>query len=94
MTLGQRPLKIWLFVANITNEFNLGLDILCTNSASVDLGCQMLHLAEEEISLWSHGEGPWPSSPVVANDHVIGAQYKGVVMAQLKNPLRVENGLV
>jgi hypothetical protein len=40
MTLGRRPLKIWVLVANITNEFILGLDILRTYDASVDLGRQ------------------------------------------------------
>jgi hypothetical protein len=28
MTLGRRSLKIWVFVANITKEFILGLGIL------------------------------------------------------------------
>jgi hypothetical protein len=37
---------------------------------------------------------PWPSSLVVADDKVIPAQYEGVVMAQLENPLGVENCLV
>jgi hypothetical protein len=40
LTLGCRPLKIWVFVANITNELILGLDILHTYDASVDLGRQ------------------------------------------------------
>jgi hypothetical protein len=30
LTLRRRPLKIWIFVANITNEFIFGLDILRT----------------------------------------------------------------
>jgi hypothetical protein len=66
LSLGRRPLKIWVFVTNITNEFVLGLDILCAYDASVDLRCQKLHLAEEEISPWSPGVGPWPSSLIVA----------------------------
>jgi hypothetical protein len=49
MTLGRRPLKILVFVTNITNEFILGLDILHTYDASVGLGHQTLHLAEEEV---------------------------------------------
>jgi hypothetical protein len=47
LTLGQRPLKIWIFITNITNEFILGLDILHAYDTSVDLGLQTLHLAEE-----------------------------------------------
>jgi hypothetical protein len=46
LTLGRRPLKILVFVANITNEFILGLDVLRAYDASVDIGCQTLHLAE------------------------------------------------
>jgi hypothetical protein len=65
LTLGRRPLKIWVFVANITNEFILGLNILRAYDASVDIGRQTLRLAEEEIPLWSPGAGPRPSSLVV-----------------------------
>jgi hypothetical protein len=53
LTQGPRPLKIWVFIANITNKFILGLDILHAYDASVDLGHQMLHVAEEVASLWS-----------------------------------------
>jgi hypothetical protein len=53
VTLGRRPLKIWIFVAHITNEFILGLDILCAYGASVDFWRQTLHLAEEKVSQWS-----------------------------------------
>jgi hypothetical protein len=38
--------------------------------------------------------GPWPSNLVVANDHAICTQCKGVVMVRLESPLRIENGLV
>jgi hypothetical protein len=53
LTLGQHPLKIWVFIASVTNEFILGLDILRSYDASMDLGHQMFHLAEEEVLLWS-----------------------------------------
>jgi hypothetical protein len=65
--LGRRPLKIWEFVANIHIEFNLRLDILCPCHASVDLGRQMLRLAEEEVSLWGPGAGSRRSSLLAAN---------------------------
>jgi hypothetical protein len=57
LTLGWSPLKIWGFVANITNEFILGLDILHTYDESLDLRRQMLCPAEEEVSLLSPGGG-------------------------------------
>jgi hypothetical protein len=58
LTLGQRPLKISAFVADITDELILGLDVLRAYDASVDIGRQTLRLAEEEVSLWNRGEGP------------------------------------
>jgi hypothetical protein len=38
LTLGRSSLKIWVFVADITNGFILGLDILPTYDASVFIG--------------------------------------------------------
>jgi hypothetical protein len=83
LTLGHRPLRMWLFVADITDELILGQDILCAYDASVDIGRQTLRLAEEEVSLWIPGEGPRPSSLVVAKDHVIPTQCEGIVMARM-----------
>jgi hypothetical protein len=85
LTLGRRPLLMWVFAANITDELILGLDILRAYDASVDIGRQTLRLAGEEVSLWSPGAEPRPSSLVVAKDHV---------MARMESPLGVENGLV
>jgi hypothetical protein len=84
---------MWVFVANITDELILGLDILRAYDASVDIGRQKLRLAEEEVSLWSPGEGTCPSSLVVAKDHMIPAQCEGIVMARMESPLGVDNGL-
>jgi hypothetical protein len=38
LTLGRHPLKIWGFVADITNEFILGLEVLSAYDASVKIG--------------------------------------------------------
>jgi hypothetical protein len=53
MTLRRSPLKIWVFVASITNELVYEMNIL-----HVDLWRQTLRLAEEDILLWSPGQGP------------------------------------
>jgi hypothetical protein len=45
LTLGRRPLRTWVLVANITDEFILGLDILRAYETSV---------------LWMGGS-PWTS---------------------------------
>jgi hypothetical protein len=55
LTLGRRPLKIRIVVGNITNEFIFGLEFLLAFDASVDLGRQVLRLAEEEPYLWGPG---------------------------------------
>jgi hypothetical protein len=85
---------MWVFVANITDELIFRLDIQRAYDASVDIGVQTLRLANEEVSLWSPGVEPRPSSLVVADDHVIPAHCEGIVMARIENPLEVENGLV
>jgi hypothetical protein len=83
--LGRRPLKIRVFIADIT-EFILGLNILHTNDASIDTGCQTLRLAEEEVSLWSPEAGTHPSSLVVAKDQVIPARCEGVIITRVESP--------
>jgi hypothetical protein len=49
LTLGQRALKFWVFVADITDEFVLGLDNLRAYEASVDVGRHVLRLGQEEV---------------------------------------------
>jgi hypothetical protein len=83
LILGRRPLKIWVFVADIT-EFILGLDIMHAYDASVDIGGQALRLAVE-VSLWS--PEPRPSSLVVAKDQVIPARCEGIIIATLDSQM-------
>jgi hypothetical protein len=85
LTLGRRPLDIWVFVANITNELILGMDILRAYDATVDVGHQTLRLAGEEMWLWSPG---------AAKDQVMTAKCEGILMARSENPLEVESSLV
>jgi hypothetical protein len=92
LTLGQHPLKIWVFVTDIT-KFILGMDILHAYDASVEIGHQTLRLTEEEVSLWSPGVGQRPSSLVVARDQVILAWCEGIIIARLMRPLGAENCL-
>jgi hypothetical protein len=51
-TLGRRPLTTWVFVASITDEFILGLDVLRAHDASLGLRRHVLHLDDKEIPLW------------------------------------------
>jgi hypothetical protein len=49
LTLGLKPISMWVFVAEITEEIMLRLDILYTYDASVDLERHMLLLAQDKI---------------------------------------------
>jgi hypothetical protein len=51
LTLGQRALKIRVFVADITDEFILGLGILRAYHATVDVGRQRLRLGQDEVTV-------------------------------------------
>jgi hypothetical protein len=51
LILGHRLLKIWVFIVTLI----LRLNILHAYCGSVDLGRQMLCLAEEEVSLCNPG---------------------------------------
>jgi hypothetical protein len=48
LTLERRDLGIWVFIAEITDEFILGMDVLWAYNASVDLGHHLLCLGQEE----------------------------------------------
>jgi hypothetical protein len=50
LTLGRRALSIWVFVAEVTNEFIVGLDILRAYNESVELGHHLLRLGREEVT--------------------------------------------
>jgi hypothetical protein len=78
LNLWWRPMKIWVFVTDITSELMVELDILHTYDASVGIGHQTLRLAEEEVLLWSPGVGPCCSSLLVAKDQVIPAQHEAI----------------
>jgi hypothetical protein len=53
-TLGPSPIHIEVFVAEISDEFILGIDILHSYDTSVDLGRHMLRMGQKELSLWSY----------------------------------------
>jgi hypothetical protein len=52
LTLGRRPLKMWVFVAEVTDEFIPGLDAPQAYNASENLGRHLLQLGQEEVMLW------------------------------------------
>jgi hypothetical protein len=58
LTLGQRTLRSWMFVADIKDDFILGLDFLRAHDASVDIGRRVLRLGQDEVPVI---EAPMPS---------------------------------
>jgi hypothetical protein len=55
LTIGWTSVNIWLLVAEIVDKLILGLDMLHTYDAFIDLGHYMLRLGEE-VSVWSSHE--------------------------------------
>jgi hypothetical protein len=49
LTMGRRALSSWVFVADIKDDFILGLDILRAHDASVDIGRRVLRLGQYEV---------------------------------------------
>jgi hypothetical protein len=49
LTMGRRTLSSWVFVADIKDDFILGLDILRAHDASVDIGRRVLRLGQDEV---------------------------------------------
>jgi hypothetical protein len=49
LTMGQCTLRSWVFVADIRDDFILGLDILRAHDASVDIGRHVLRLGQDEV---------------------------------------------
>jgi hypothetical protein len=49
LTMGRRTLRSWVFVADIKDDFILGLDILPAHDASVDIGRRVLRLRQNEV---------------------------------------------
>jgi hypothetical protein len=60
-----------MFVAEISDEFFLGLNILHIYDAYMVIGHHMLRLGEEEMSLWRSWAEPWLFLFVAASDRVI-----------------------
>jgi hypothetical protein len=89
-----RALRIWVFAAEITDEFILGLDVLWACDASVDLGCHLLRLGQEEVTLWNPGARPTSSRLSLVSDEVIPGQCERVVMARLDAPPGAANVLL
>jgi hypothetical protein len=70
LNLGRRALKMWMLIAEITDKFIIGLDVLRAYDVSMDLGS---HMGQEEVALWNSGARPTSSRLSLDSDEVISA---------------------
>jgi hypothetical protein len=93
LTLGRRPLLTWVFVANITDEFILGLDVLQSHDASTDLRRHVLQLGDEEVPLWRPGVRAHSSPYMKANSEMAETRYGTVAIVRLEGHMEVVDSL-
>jgi hypothetical protein len=55
LALGLILIRIWILVAEVTEDFCLGLLILYTHDASEDLERYVVQFGEEKLTLWNAG---------------------------------------
>ena len=94
LTLGRWALRIWVFVAKVTDDFIFGMDVLRVYDASVDIRRHLLRLGREELTLWRPGTHPKSARFSLVGDEVIPARCERVVMAKLGAPLGATNVLI
>jgi hypothetical protein len=78
LIMGRRPLIKWVCVANITEEFILGLNVMYSHDAIVDLRRCMLHMGDDEVPLWSSWVPPSSTPYTMGNSKVAAARCAGV----------------
>jgi hypothetical protein len=82
-----------VFFTRITNEFILGLDVLCAHNVSVDLGHHVLQLGNEEVPLWLPGVQSRSFTHVRGSSEVVLTRWGRVIMVQLEGLLEVVDSL-
>jgi len=83
-----------VFVAEVTDEFNLGLDVMRAYEASVDLGHHLLRLGQEVVTLWRPDARPKSARPSLAGDEEIPSRFERVLMARVGAPARATKVLI
>jgi hypothetical protein len=78
------PIRV--FIAKITDEFIIRLNVLRTYIAAMDLKLHMIRRDKEKLSLWLP-DARRPSSRTMASDEVIMARCPRVLIALLEVPL-------
>jgi hypothetical protein len=93
LTLERRPQITWVFIASATDEFILGLDVMHTHDASVDLRCHMLQLDDEEVALRHPGARPRLSARLMASSEVAVVWCDRITAVRLEGGLEVVDSL-
>jgi hypothetical protein len=88
------PPSNFAFVIEVTNEIFLGLDVLRTHDASMDLGCHILWLGQEESPLLCPSERSHSSPHMKDRSDVVLTWRRRVMTVCLGNPQEVVDNLV
>ena len=94
LNLERQALRIWMFVAEVMDEFILGLDVLRAYDASVDLGRCLLRLGQEEVTLWRPSAQRKSARHSLVGDEVIPAPCERMVIVRLQASLGANNVLI
>jgi hypothetical protein len=89
LTLGNSTLILWVQVADITEEFSLGLDVMYKHDVVVDLKRHVLRVGGEEVPL----RRPYRVSCTVANGEIAEARCETVEAEMLKQSMDEVDGL-
>jgi hypothetical protein len=93
LNLWRRPVRIWVLVADITDELILGLDVLRACNVLVDVGRHVLRIGREEVSLWNPRARPRSSRLTFLNDEVISARCERVVLTRPDATMKAASAL-
>jgi hypothetical protein len=69
----EERVRIWVLVADITDELILGLDAQSDCNPSLDVGRRVLRIGQVEVSLWNPRARPRSSQLTLLNDKFIQA---------------------
>ena len=83
-----------MFVAEVTDQLILGLDVLWACDTSVDLGRHLLLLGQEVAIIWRSAAQSTSSRLSPVRDEVIAARCEKVVMVTSEAPLGAANVLI
>jgi hypothetical protein len=93
LSLGRHQSTTGVLVTSITDEFILVLDIMHTHDPSVDLGCHVLRLDNEEVPLRRPGAWPLSAPCMKGSSEVVAARYDRLATLRLEELVEAADSL-